>query len=331
MSSFADIIPDLAAIEAAERRIRDRVGESPLLHATDLSTRLGQPLWLKMESLQPTGSFKVRGATNWIRTATNAELRNGLITVSAGNHALALSWAAAARKVPVMVVMPEGSSPMKVQRTRELGAEVILHGSIQEAVAFCHQLCRERRMTLVHPYNDCRIMAGQGTVGLEVVRQLPQLNRVLCPIGGGGLISGLGLALKTLRPEVQLIGVEPEGAPTMRNAWDRESADAALESVDTIAPSLAPAVVGHNTYRVSRDVVDDIVTVSEDAIAEATRMMMTWGRLFVETGAAVTLAAFLEERVPCQPHQQTVLVVTGGNIDLSQARTLIDPHRVTGR
>ena len=271
MSSFVDIIPDLAAIEAAERRIRDRFPESPMLFAPDLSERMGQPLWLKSENLQPTGSFKVRGATNWIRTATAAELRHGLITVSAGNHALALAWAAAPRNVPVTVVMPEGSSPIKVQRTRDLGAEVILRGSVQEAFALCHQLKQDHRLTLVHPFNDCRIMAGQGTVGLEVVRQLPQLSRILCPIGGGGLISGLGLALKTLRPEIQLIGVEPEGAPTMRNAWDHESAKAELTSVSTIAASLAPAMVGHNTYRVSQQVVDEIVTVSDDAIAEATR------------------------------------------------------------
>ena len=295
-----------------------------MLAAPDLSEKVGQALWLKAENLQPTGSFKVRGATNWIRTATDSELRNGLVTVSAGNHALALAWAAAPRRVPVTVVMPEGSSPMKIQRTRELGAEVLVGGTIQEAVARCGQLRDERRMTLVHPYNDNRVMAGQGTMGLEMVRQLPQLTRVLCPIGGGGLISGMGLALKTLRPEVEVIGVEPEGAATMRNAWDKESADAALDSVATIAASLAPAVVGHNTYRVSRQVVDDIVTVSDAAIAEATRLMLTSGRIYAETGAAVGLAALLEAKVQSQDGGRTVLVITGGNMDLSQLRTLLD-------
>ncbi len=324
MSSFVEVTPDLAAIEAAERRIRDRVAESPLLAAPDLSSLLGEPVWLKGENLQPTGSFKVRGATNWIRTATEAELRNGLVTVSAGNHALALAWAAAPREIPVTVVMPEGSSPMKIERTRELGAEVIVHGNIQQAVARCWELRNERRLTLVHPYNDTRIMAGQGTVGLEVIRQLPELTRVICPIGGGGLISGVGLALKAMRPEVQVIGVEPEGAPTMRNAWDRKNPDAALESVSTIAASLAPAVVGHNTYRVSRQVVDDIVTVADRTIAEATRLMLTSGHIYAETGAAVGLAALLEGKLSDERPHRTVLVITGGNMDLSQLAQLIE-------
>lgn len=311
-------LPDEALIAAAEARIRPLVPETPLLRAWDLEASLGQPLWLKCENLQRTGSFKVRGALNWLLTASEQELGAGLVTVSAGNHAIALAWAAAMRQVPLTVVMPEGTSELKIRRTRALGAEVIVHGWIQQAVAHCHELRQQRGLTLVHPYNDVRIMAGQGTVGLELLRRQPELKRVLCPIGGGGLISGIGLAIKAARPDIELIGVEPEGAATMLNAWQQQDAGASLATVDTWAASLAPAVVGDCTYAASRQVVDRIVTVSEAGIREATRMLLTETRLYVEPGASVGLAALLEQQVAVEPGSATALVVTGGNLDLDQ-------------
>ena len=317
MSVDRSQIPDIDGIRRAESLIRDRVPESPLLRAYDLGDDLEQDLWLKAESLQPTGSFKIRGATHWMRTASREELERGLVTVSAGNHALALAWAAAGQ-APVTVVMPEGASPMKVEGTRNLGAKVVLHGRIQEAVAECHRLSREDNLVLVHPYNDPRIMAGQATIGLEIMRQLPEVARVLCPIGGGGLISGLGLALKALKPDIELIGVEPEGAATMRNAWDLNDDSAALDGVDTVAHSLAPVVVGNYSYAVSRDVVDDIVTVSDRAIIDGTRRLLSRGHLYVEAGAAVTVAALLEKRVAASRDRPTVAIMTGGNMDLDQ-------------
>ena len=249
-------LPDESGILEAERRIRPYLGETPLLQVPDLDATMGQPLGLKCESFQRTGSFKARGALNWLLTASADELEAGLVTVSAGNHAIGLAWAAAMQDVPLTVVMPEGSSPLKIHRTRALGAEVIVHGNIQQAVARCHELRDNSGLTLVHPYNDVRIMAGQGTVGLELLRQQPDVDRILCPIGGGGLISGLGLAIKAQKPEVELIGVEPEGAATMFNAWHKQDASASLDSVDTWAASLAPAVVGNCTYAASRQVVD---------------------------------------------------------------------------
>lgn len=311
-------LPDLAHIRDAEKRIRPHLGETPLLQVPDLNAALGQPLWLKCESLQRTGSFKVRGALNWLLTASADELKAGLVTVSAGNHAVGLAWAAAMQDVPLTVVMPEGSSPLKIRRTRALGAEVIVQGTIQQAVAQCHELRDEKGLTLVHPYNDVRIMAGQGTVGLEVLRQRPDVDRVLCPIGGGGLISGLGLAIKAQRPEVELIGVEPEGAATMFNAWQEQDASASLDSVNTWAASLAPAVVGDCTYAASCQVVDRIVTVTEAGIREATRRLLTEARLYVEPGASVGLAALLENQVPPEPEKNTVLIITGGNLDPEQ-------------
>lgn len=310
-------IPDAQAIRDAEDRIRPYLSETPLLEVPDLDAVMGAPLQVKLESLQRTGSFKARGALNWLLTAAPGELRRGLVTVSAGNHALALAWAAAMRNVPVTVVMPEGSSPLKIRGTQALGAQVIVQGTIQEAVAYCHRLRDESGLSLVHPYNDPRVMAGQGTVGLELLRQCPAIGRVLCPIGGGGLISGLGLALKAARPEVELIGVEPAGAATMRHAWDCQDPTAALDSVDTWAASLAPVVVGENTYAVSRQVVDDILTVSEESVRQATRCLLSNAHLVVEPGAAVGLAALIEHRLP-EVTGDTVLVLTGANLDLEQ-------------
>lgn len=311
-------LPDLDTFRHAESRIRDRILETPLIPSPDLERQVGQPLWLKLESLQRTGSFKARGALNWMMTASDEELENGLVTVSAGNHALALAWAASERGVPVTVVMPEGSSPLKVEGARALGAEVIVQGRIHEAVAHCFHLRDELGLTLVHPYDDPRIMAGQGTVGLELHRQQPMLRRVLCPIGGGGLISGVGLVLKALNPDIELIGVEPEGAATMFNAWRRNDAKASLDKVDTWAASLAPAVVGQYTFEASRRTVDRIVTVNEEAIRRATFMLLTQGHLYAEPGASVGLAALLTGEVAVDPETATALIISGGNLDPDQ-------------
>lgn len=327
MPKYAETIriPSLEDIRAAAARIEDIVPETPLLHAWDLGSRLDQDLWLKAENLQRTGSFKVRGAANWVRSADSGDLGGGLITVSAGNHAQALAWAAQAVNVPVTVVMPEGSSPMKISATRGFGAEVIVQGTITEAVALMHRLREERGLRLVHPYDDPRIIAGQGTVGLEILRQLPDAARVLCPIGGGGLISGIAIAIKSLRPDLQVIGVEPDGAATMRRAWDANDPTASLGTIDTVAVSLAPAVVGEYTFAATRRHVDDIVTVSEASIAQATRMMLSGGRLYAETGAVVGIAALLEGAVPRVKDRPTVAVITGGNMDLEQLAELLSP------
>lgn len=318
-------MPQQQDFAAAAQRLRGRLPVTPLLGSPDLDGYLGMPLWLKAENLQPTGSFKVRGALNWLATASPTELGHGLVTVSAGNHALALAWAAARKQVPVTVVMPEGSSALKIRGTRELGARVLVQGTIQQAVERCWQFVREDGMTLVHPYNDARVMAGQGTVGLELLHQLPDVERILCPVGGGGLISGVGLAIRACRPEVELIGIEPEGAATMNEAWRHLDPAHCLASVSTWAGSLAPAVVGDITYAASRQVVDRMITVSEENIREATRLLLTRGRLWVEPGASVGLAALISGTVEHRPEKTTALIITGGNLDPEEVSQLFAP------
>lgn len=313
----------LADVVAAQARVRPHLPVTPTVWSHGLSELLGGEILLKAENLQVTGSFKSRGALNWLLTADPAESAGGFVTVSAGNHGQALAWAAGRLGTPVTVVMPTGSSPMKIEATRRYGGDVRDGGPINDAVALTHRLVSEQGLTLVHPYDDPRIIAGQGTVGLELLRQAPHLDRILVPVGGGGLISGVAVAVKALRPRVQVIGVEPAGAPTLRNAWDRGSADARLATVDTLAASLAPAVVGRHTYALSRRYVDEVVTVPEHYIAEATRLLLTAGRLYAEPGAAVPLAALLAGTVPPARRGATALVVTGGNLDLELLRQWI--------
>lgn len=317
------LIPGPQEIAAARERLASEIVATPTFFAPDLSDAIGEPIWLKAENLQRTGSFKARGALNWVLCAQSRQVKEGLVTVSAGNHAMALAWAAQRRQLPVTVVMPAGSSPLKIELTRKLGAEVIIQGSIQQAVAYARHLASQHGLTLVHPYDDFQVMAGQATAGLEIIEQAPDATRVLVPIGGGGLISGLGLAIKAAKPKVEIIGVEPDGAATMRNAWNQRNHAAALPQVKTIAASLAPAVVSERTYAASRKVVDSIVTVDDAHIVEATRMLMQLGRLYIETGAAVGLAALLQGRVTKKGNCRSVLVITGGNIDPAQARAVL--------
>ncbi|GGX87869.1 threonine ammonia-lyase [Litchfieldella qijiaojingensis] len=312
----------LENIQNARDTIGDTLEAMPLIADYLLSERLGRRVWLKAESLQRTGSFKPRGGLNWIRTASRDELGKGLGAVSAGNHALGLAWAARAAGVPVTIVMPENASLVKVEGSRELGAEVILHGDINDAWALVHRLVKERGLTLVHPYDDPRIIAGQGTVGLEILEQAPDATAILCPIGGGGLISGIGVAVRALRPELRLIGVEPTGAASMAHAWAHDGPQR-LERVDTCAKSLAAAIVGEHTYPLCRQHVDALTSVDDDAIIDAMRHLMLNAKLFVEPGAAVGIAALQTGALDLPAEGDIVVVVTGGNIGWDELTELL--------
>ncbi|WP_136066631.1 threonine ammonia-lyase [Modicisalibacter radicis] len=309
----------LAALQQARERILHRLSPSPIVDDAALSRRLGRPVRLKAELFQPTGSFKPRGSLNWLATAGDAELARGLGAVSAGNHALGLAWAAAERGVAVTIVMPEDASPFKVEGSRALGAEVILHGDINDAWALMHQLVERRGLTLVHPYDDPRIIAGQGSVGLEILEQVPRAATLLCPVGGGGLIAGIGIAAKALRPDIRLIGVEPSGAASMRAAFDH-GAPCRLDRVATQAKSLGAAIVGEHTYPLARRYLDELVAVSESAIDAAMRHLLFEAKLLAEPGAAVGVAALLEDRVVLPQAGDIVVVITGGNLGGDELR-----------
>ncbi|MFQ3787095.1 threonine/serine dehydratase [Halomonas sp. A29] len=303
----------LERLQAAQRLIADTLAPTPLLLDHTLSDRLGRRVWLKAELFQRTGSFKARGGLHWVRTASQEELAGGLGAVSAGNHALGLAWAAGQAGVPVTIVMPENASRFKVDGSRELGAEVILHGDINAAWERMHELVAERGLTLVHPYDDERIIAGQGTVGLEILEQAPEATAILCPVGGGGLIAGIGSAIAALRPELAVIGVEPTGAASMAEAWS-QGRPARLAGVETCAKSLGAAIVGEYTYPMCRETVRALVQVDEAAIGRAMYHLFYQAKLMAEPGAAVGIAALLDGAVTLPPAGDVVVVITGGNM-----------------
>jgi len=312
-------LPD---IRSARERIGDRVHHTPVLSATRLGARVGAVLHHKCESLQKTGSFKVRGALNRLALLDDAARARGVITVSAGNHAQALAWASRDAGVRCTVVMPTTASRTKVDASRGYGAEVILHGtSGMEAFARAHELSVERSLTFVHPFDDDAIMAGQGTVALEILDQLGEFDDVIVPIGGGGLIGGIAVAIKESRPSVKVYGVEPTGAAVMRKSLDA-GYPVRLDSMKTIADGLAAPMAGELTFAIVQKYVDDVVLVEEDEITSAMRELLFSAKLLAEGGGAAATAAVLSGRIPAGG-RRVVAVVSGGNIDVGRVREVL--------
>lgn len=308
----------------ARDRISDRLGPTPVIDDLVLSDRLRRSIRLKGELFQRTGSFKARGALNWVFSARRGELENGLGAVSAGNHGIALAWAAGTAGVPVTVVMPENASPAKIEATRALGAEVILEGDVNQAWALLDKLVGERGLTLVHPYDDPRIIAGQGTTGLEIINQVPRAGTLLCPVGGGGLLAGLAIAARERRPDIRIIGVEPAGAPTLLRAW-QENAPVTLEGMNTIAASLGANRAGKLTLELTREYADTLVTVSDASIRKAMTHLREHCKLMAEPGAATAMAALLDNSAI--PHLSEkgdiVVVITGGNLSGEELKEVL--------
>jgi len=312
---------DLDDIRAARDRIEQRVHRTPLLRSTTLGTQTGTRLWIKAEAFQKTGSFKVRGVFNRISRMGPEERGRGLITISAGNHAQAVAYAACVEGVHATVVMPSGASPAKVEASRAYGADVVLHGDVFAAFARMEELRAEHGYTLLHPFDDEAVIAGHGSVGLEILEDLPDVDVVLVPVGGGGLISGIAAAIKLQRPLVRIVGVEPEGAATMRAALDADRV-VRLDRIVTIADGLAPPSAGEVTLAHVRAFVDDVVTVTDPEIVRAMSLIMTRTKLFVEPSGAAGLAALLSGRISTSPDQRVVVVASGGNIDLDRLKEL---------
>lgn len=289
-------MPTIGQIQEASRILEGVVAPTPVLASRSLSERLGSEVVLKSEHLQRTGSFKVRGAFVRLSRLSEAEAKAGVITASAGNHAQGLAWAATRRGIQSTVVMPIYTPLQKVEATRGYGASVHLVGeSFEEALAFAQNLSSEEGSLLVHAYEDEWIMAGQGTAGLEILSQVPSVDRVLVPIGGGGLISGIATAIKALNPATQVIGVLPASRPA------------------TIADGVAVKSTGEMTTPIIERVVDEIIEVSEDEICEAILFCLERMKQVLEGAGALPVAALLSGKLPSG--SLTVAVASGGNID----------------
>lgn len=317
-------LPDLMSLPVtiddvrdARERIAGRLHLTPVLSATRIGAPRGVRLFLKCESLQKTGSFKSRGVLNRIDRLTPDERARGVVAVSAGNHAQALAWAATASGVRATVVMPERASRAKVEASRGYGGEVVLFGETSvQALDHARALERERGLTFVHPFDDAAVIAGAGTVGLELLEQLDDADAIVVPIGGGGLIAGIAVAARALRPGVRLYGVEPEGARSMRDSLDA-GRPLRAERPQTIADGLAAPMAGEMPFAIVRQLVDDVVVVSDAEVAEAMRALATSAKLVAEGGGAAATAAVMTGRVPLAADARVAAIVSGGNVDAS--------------
>lgn len=305
------------AIRAAAVRIRGVARRTPLVDVSDVA---GRSLHLKCENLQPIGAFKVRGAYNMIARLDPSARARGVITYSSGNHGNAVAFAARKLGIPAVIVMPTTAAAVKVESARQLGAEVIFEGTTTlHRKARAEQEKQARGLAMVPPFDHEWIIEGQGTVGLEILEQLPEVRTVVVQVGGGGLIAGISAAVKALAPGVRVVGAEPAGAPKM-TVSRQAGHPVTLESTTSIADGLLAVRPGELTFRHAQAFVDDVVTVSEAAIVKATRWLFDRAHLVVEPSGAVAVAAVFEGLVAGP--EPLVAVLSGGNISLETLATL---------
>jgi threonine dehydratase len=304
--------PSLENIRAAARQIEGVVLRTPFLPAQRLSELTGASIFVKYENLQATSSFKERGALIKFLSLTDEERRRGVIAMSAGNHAQAVAYHAQRLGIAATIVMPQGSPTVKVKNTRRFGARVVLSGeTIDDAAVFAHQLAKDEGLVFVHPYDDDKVMTGQGTIGLEFLEDVPDIDALIIPIGGGGLISGIAIAAKALKPEIEIFGVEAALFPSMYQALQGLEVKAGGR---TVADGIAVKTPGKRTMPVVRDLVSDIFLASEDQLEHAIQMLLEIEKTVAEGSGAAPLAALLAHQDRFLG-RRVGLLLTGGNID----------------
>jgi threonine dehydratase len=313
----------LADVVAARERLRGSIYYSPCPHSQMLSALTGQQIYLKLENLQMTGSFKERGALNRIATLTPEQAARGVVAASAGNHAQGVAYHATKRGIRALIVMPLATPLVKVTATRGFGAEVVLYGAnYDEACVEATRLCEAEGMTFIHPFDDPIVMAGQGTIALELLEQVPQLEAVVVPIGGGGLIGGIACAIKESRPDIRVVGVQTSRLPSMLAAMEQRH-PVTLDPSTTIADGIAVRRAGDVTFPVVDKYVDEIVTVDEDEIASAILVLLEREKTLAEGAGATALAALLQKKTSLQG-RHTAVMVCGGNIDVTLLSRIIE-------
>lgn len=316
-------LPQLSDIIHAQTVLKGIVKKTPLERSKSFSVMSGANVYLKLENLQTTGSFKVRGAYYKISRLSPEQLSKGVLCASAGNHAQGVAYAASCLGVKSTVFMPVFAPPLKVIATRAYGAEVILTGdTFDDAFNAAMEYGAKSGATFIHPFNDKDIIAGQGTVGLEIFDQLEDINAVLVPIGGGGLIAGIAIALKQLKPEIRIIGVEPEGAQSM-NVSMQANEPRALTSVNTIADGIAVKCPGNLTFEAAKSFVDELVTVNDAEIAHTTYMLLQRAKILAEPAGVASMAAVLFKKTDLTG-LNVVPVISGGNINMSILEQILD-------
>ncbi len=317
MLIFNDIIE-------AHKRIKDYVIHTPLLRVPALDKKLGCKVYLKPENLQFTGSFKLRGASNRLLALSTEQKENGVVCASSGNHGQGVACIAHLLGIDAVVVMATNYNPAKHRGVKQFRATVLFEGTLSsERNAKALELVEKESRTLIHPYDDLYVRAGQGTIGIEILEDAPDLDFVVLPIGGGGLISGVSTAVKAIKPSIKVIGVEPSGAP--RYAASREAGKPIwLESVNTIADGTRTDRANDTNFTIIEDLVDELVSVTDESILMAMKESLVTAKLVAEPSAVLGIAAAIEGKLPVQPDDKVCFVITGGNNDLSLLSKVIN-------
>ena len=312
---------NLNEILKARENIKDVITKTPLLYSNIFSDLSNNNVYMKCENLQLTGAYKLRGALNKIRSLTDIEKSRGVVCSSAGNHAQGVAYASSLSNVNATIVMPNTTPYLKVQSTKNYGGQVVLHGECyDDAYTEAKRIEEEKGSIFIHPFNDIDVINGQGTIALEIFEELKNVDVIICPIGGGGLISGVSLAAKEINPLIKIIGVQAEGADAMLQSFNKGSLTS-IESVNTIADGIAVKNPGDLTFSIIRDYVDSIITVSDDEIVEAFLILSENHKLIAEASGATTLAVLKKLDFK---NKNVVSIISGGNIDMLTISSLIN-------
>ncbi|MCQ8894414.1 MAG: threonine ammonia-lyase [Methanolinea sp.] len=305
----------LADIRAAASLLEGKVIDTPLVHSPTFSSATGAEVYLKLECMQKAGSFKVRGATCRIISRRTDIGEGGVVAASAGNHAQGVAVAASLAGVPATIVMPRWVSLSKQEATTGYGARVILRGeSLEESIEIAKKIAVDEGMTFIHPYDDDLVIAGQGTIGLEILRDLPDVQHVVVPVGGGGLISGIAIALRGLKPGISITGVQSEACPSAVEAL-AAGFPVIVDAAPTVADGIRVKRIGDITFPIVRDLVDQVVLVDEEAIVNAILQLLERKKVLAEGAGAAPLAGILQGKVRMAPGEKVVVVISGGNVD----------------
>lgn len=316
---------NIGNIKKAQKILGGNVRKTPLVKSFYLTSKTGGEIYLKLENMQLTGSFKFRGAFNKISQLTNEEKERGVIACSAGNHAQGVALSSHLLKIKSKIVMPTSAPQAKVDATRGYGSEVILYGdTFDDAKAKCEEIIKETGETYLHPYDDVEVMAGQGTIGLDILDDMWDVDTVIVPIGGGGIISGIAVALKSFNPSINIIGVQAENVHGMKASYDAGEIVSHYKA-PTIADGCAVKIPGNLTFEIVKKLVDDIVTVSEEELEVAMKDLLQRGKAVVEGAGALATAALLAGKVDKYVQgKKVVAVISGGNVDLKRISSVCE-------
>jgi len=303
---------NIVDIQKAYSNISSNIHRTPISTSTYLSQKYNSNFFFKQELFQKTGSFKIRGVLNKLSSLTSDQLKNGVISLSSGNHAQAVAYGSKIYNISSTIVMPTYSTKSKIEATKGYGAKVII--TDEDLISVVNEIQKETNATLIHPFDDDHIIAGQGTLGLEITEDMPDIDHIFTAIGGGGLISGICIAMKAHNPKIKIIGIEPEGADGMRQSLEKRK-PVTLDSINTIADGLSAPFIGKKNFEIVQKHIDQLITVSDKEIIETMWLIFERTKLFVEPSAAAGLAPILFDKYKLPINSKAMFILCGGNID----------------